>query len=218
VGGRITGLRFQKHSPDRVNVYLDGRFVFGLPAVEAAKLRVGQDLEDRDVERLRSLDLEQKAYDRAVRFLASRPRSEAEVKSRLERSDTDPAVIEAVIRRLKAQSYLDDVEFARFWVEGRQRFSPRSAIALRQELRRKGLDDSTIAPAVAELDVADAAYQAARPRALRLSGLADSDPVLFRRKMGDFLLRRGFDYEVVREVVMRLMRELADGEAPTSSS
>lgn len=208
-------MRFQKRSPDRVNVHLDGHFVFGLPAVEAAKLRVGQYLEDHDVERLRSLDVEQKAYDRAVRFLAYRPRSEAEVRSRLERFDTDPAVIEAVIGRLRAQSYLDDVEFARFWVEGRQRFSPRSARALRQELRRKGLDDSMIAPAVAELDVAAAAYQAARPRALRLSSLADSDPMLFRRKVGDFLLRRGFDYEVVREVVIRIMSELADGEAPS---
>jgi regulatory protein len=218
VGGRITSLRFQKRSPDRVNVYLDGEFAFGLPAIEAAKLRVGQNLEDHDIERLRSLDVEQKAYDRAVRFLAYRPRSEAEVRDRLERSDSDPAVIEAVIERLKAQSYLDDAEFARFWVEGRQRFSPRSTVALRQELRRKGLDDSTIAPAVAELDAVAAAYQAARPRALRLSGLADSDPMLFRRKVGDFLLRRGFDYEVVREVVIRLMHELADGEAQTSSS
>jgi regulatory protein len=213
VGGRVTSLRFQKRSPDRVNVYLDGRFAFGLPDVEAANLRVGQVLEDDDIERLHCVDVEQKAYDRAVRFLAFRPRSEAEVRGRLERSGEDQAVIEAVIERLKAQSYLDDAEFARFWVEGRQRFSPRSATALRQELRRKGLDDSMIAPAVAELDAATAAYEAARGRAFRLSSLASSDPILFRRKVGDFLLRRGFDYEVVREVVVRLLSELADSEA-----
>jgi regulatory protein len=218
VGGRITSLRFQKHSPDRVNVYLDDRFAFGLPAVEAARLRVGQTLEEREIESLRSLDVEQKAYDRAARFLACRPRSEAEVRRRLERSETDPDVIEAVIGRLKTQGYLDDAEFARFWVEGRQRFRPRSAMALRQELRRKGLDDATIAPAVAELDAVAAATEAARPRALRLSGLAGSDPLLFRRKMSDFLLRRGFDYEVVREVVARLTDELAGGEAQTDTT
>jgi regulatory protein len=86
VGRRITSLRFQKHSPDRVNVYLDDRFAFGLPAVEAARLRVGQTLENGEIERLRSLDIEQKASDRAVNFLAYRPRSEAEVRSRLKRS------------------------------------------------------------------------------------------------------------------------------------
>jgi regulatory protein len=125
-------------------------------------------------------------------------------------------VIEAVIERLKAQSYLDDAEFARFWVEGRQRFSPRSATQLRQELRQKGLDDELIAPAVAELDPVAAAYEAARPRALRLASIAASDPMLFRRRVGDFLLRRGFDYGVVREVVVRLVSELSDGEAQTS--
>jgi len=215
VGGRITSLRFQKRSPDRVNVYLDGQFAFGLPAIEAARLRVGQTLEDHDIEHLRSVDVEQKAYDCAVRFLSFRPRSEAEVRSRLKRSSTDSAVIEVVIERLRAESYLDDAEFARFWVEGRQRFSPRSVSVLRQELRRKGLDDSMIAPAVAELDAEAAAYEAARPRALRLSSVAATDPMLFRRKVGDFLLRRGFDYEVTRQVVSRLLDELASGEVQT---
>jgi regulatory protein len=217
MAGKITALHFQKHAPDRVNVYLDGKFAFGLPAVEAAKLRTGQDLDDHQIEGLRSLDVEQKAYDRAVRFLAARPRSESEVRSRLARSEADHTVVEDVIERLKAQGYLDDAEFARFWVEGRQRFSPRSARALRQELHLKGLDASTISTAVSGLDSVAAAYQAALPRALRLSGFASSDPMLFRRKIGDFLLRRGFDYEVVHEVVARLMRELASGEVQTQS-
>jgi regulatory protein len=120
-----------------------------------------------------------------------------------------------VIERLRAESYLDDAEFARFWVEGRQRFSPRSVTVLRQELRRKGLDDSMIAPAVAGLDAEAAAYEAAWPRALRLSSIAATDPILFRRKVGDFLLRRGFDYEVTRRVVSRLLDELASGEVQT---
>jgi regulatory protein len=215
VGGRITSLRFQKRSPDRVNVYLDGRFAFGLPALEAAKLRVGQLLSEPDVERLCALDEEQKAYDRALRFLAYRPRSEAEVRNRLEGSGVDGVVIEAVVGRLRERGYLDDAGFARFWVEGRQRFSPRSATALRHELRRKGLDDAIIATAVDGLDATASAYEAARPRALRLSSLASSDPLVFRRKIGDFLLRRGFDYEVVREVVARLLAELAGGEVHT---
>jgi regulatory protein len=215
VGGRVTSLRFQKRTPDRVNVYLDGRFAFGLPAIEAARLRVGQIITDSDIERLRSLDVEQRAYDRALRFLSFRPRSEAEVRDRLERSGVDQAVIEAVIGRLKDRGYLDDEEFARFWVEGRQRFSPRSAYALRQELRRKGLDDAAVAIAVSDLDAAASAYAAARPRALRLASLASGDPKLFRRKIGDFLLRRGFDYDVVREVVGRLLSELAADETQT---
>jgi len=89
MGRRITGLRFQKHTAERVNVYLDGHFAFGLPAIEAARLRVGQELSEAEIERLRALDAEQKAYDRAVRFLAFRPRSEAEVRRHLAQAGVD---------------------------------------------------------------------------------------------------------------------------------
>ena len=58
------------------NVYLDDEFAFGLPALEAAKLHVGQYLSDADVARLQELDAVQKAYDRAVQFLSYRPRSQ----------------------------------------------------------------------------------------------------------------------------------------------
>jgi SOS response regulatory protein OraA/RecX len=54
------------------------------------------------------------------------------------------------------------------------------------------------------------AYEAARPRAVRLAALALTDPTAFRRKLGDFLLRRGFEYEVVKETVARLLREMQD--------
>jgi len=89
MAGKITSLRFQKRTPNRVNVYLDGGFAFGLPAIEAARLRVGQQLSAADIQRLRALDAFQKAYDRAVRFLSPRPRSEAEVRRRLAEAGID---------------------------------------------------------------------------------------------------------------------------------
>ena len=61
----------------------------------------------------------------------------------------------------------------------------------------------------------DRAYAAARQRAARLAGLATSDPAAFRRKLGEFLARRGFDYETIRDVVARLAGEFGvteDGE------
>ena len=208
MAGTITSLRFQKRTPDRVNVYLDGKFAFGMPAVEAARLRVGQFLSDAEIGRLQACDLEQKAYDRAVRFLSYRPRSQAEVRQHLARAGLDEGVVEAVLARLVNHGYLDDAEFARFWVENRQRFRPRGAHTLRQELQRKGLDNETIGGALTDLDPLAEAYQAARPRALRLAGVLASTPLAFRRKLHDFLLRRGFDYDVIKQVVSRLEQEL----------
>lgn len=208
MAGTITNLRFQKHTADRVNVYLDGAYALALPALEAARLRVGQHLDDAEIARLQALDLRQKAYDRALRFLSYRPRSAAELRRHLGEAEIDPDTIEETLARLAEQGYLDDAEFAQFWIENRQRFRPKGAQALRQELRQRGLDNETIAGALEGLDAAEDAYQAAKSRAQRLAALAQADPAGFRRKLGDFLLRRGFSYDVVKEVVGRLLHEI----------
>lgn len=208
MAGTITALRFQQKTADRVNVYLDGRYAFALPALDAAQLRVGQFLDDAAIAQLQATDRRQKAYDRAVRYLSFRPRSVAEVRRYLAKTEDNPAVIEAVIVRLLENGYLDDGDFARFWVENRQRFRPKGTAVLRQELRQRGVDPEAVATALATVDTAEAAYQAARPRALKLAGLAHTDPVLCRRKLSEFLLRRGFDHETVQETVSRLMTEL----------
>lgn len=210
MAGLVTALRFQKHAADRVNVYLDERFALGLPAVEAAKLRVGQYLSDADVARLRAVDAEQQAYDRAVRLLGYRPRSQVEIRQRLAAAEVEPAMIEAVVQRLADEGYLNDEDFARFWVENRERFRPRSPQALRQELRRKGVADDAISAAVADLDPVASACEAGRPRARRLAALPDRDPVTFRRQLAEFLLRRGFDHDAVRAAVLRLQAEVGD--------
>lgn len=213
MAGTITRLAFQQHAADRVNVYLDGRFALALPATEAARLRVGQFLDEGAIEHLQALDAGEKAYDRAIRFLGYRPRSRAEVRRHLSRGGVDPKLIDATLARLTEQGYLDDAEFARYWVENRQQFRPKGTQALRQELRQRGVEGTVIESALAGVDPAESAYEAARARAQRLTVLAQADPVAFRRKLSDFLLRRGFAYEVVGEVVTRLLQELKDDAA-----
>jgi regulatory protein len=204
----ITRLAFQKRTDERVNVYLDGEYALALPAIEAARLKVGQKLTDAEIAALRATDATAKAYDRAVQFLGVRPRSSAEVRRRLERAEVDEETIEAVIARLMDQGYLDDAEFARYWVENRQLFRPKGEQALRQELRQAGVDNEIIQQSLEGLDTSEAAYAAARPKAERLKMLAQEDPQAFKQKLGNFLLRRGFNYAIVREITNRLLREL----------
>ena len=85
VAGTITALSFQKRNPDRVSVFLDGKFAFGLAAIDAAQLRRGQVLSDEEIAHLQTLNMRSKAYDRAVEFLAVRPRSIWEVQQNLRR-------------------------------------------------------------------------------------------------------------------------------------
>jgi len=203
MGRRITALRVQRRNRNRVNVYLDGRFAFGLAAIEAARLQVGQVLSDEDIARLRQRDTAERAAGRALDLLSYRPRSEAEIRERLTER-YDPETAGEVLERLRRSGLVDDREFARYWVQNRLEHNPRGAVALRQELYQKGVDESAIEEALAEYDEEEAATRAAETARRKLRGLP---PDVFRRRLTDYLLRRGFSYGVVRAVVQQALEE-----------
>lgn len=202
----VTALEAQKRNKERVNVYLDGEFAFGLNLLDAARLHRGQQLSDAEVQALQASDAVVKAIDQAVRFLSYRPRSLQEVHKHLAGKDIPEPVINEAIEKLQEQGYVDDHSFARFWVQNRSAFKPRGSRALRYELRQKGVKASIIDQTLGEyLDETSAAYQAASGRTRRYRG---STRAVFQQKLGAFLQRRGFDYDTCRECIMRLQDEL----------
>lgn len=202
--GEITALTTQKRNKERVNVYLDGRFAFGLAAVEAARLRVGQRLSDDDVIRLQRQDDIERAYERALNYLSYRPRSTWEVERNLRKKDVEGAVIDAVVARLGRAGLLDDREFARYWVDNRARFNPRGLRGLRHELRQRGIPREIIDETLASVDEEAAARKALESGARRLS---KAEPAEFRRKLQGYLARRGFSYAVIKPLVREKLEE-----------
>lgn len=198
MAGTITALQSQKRNANRVNVYLDGQFAFGLAAIEAAHLRVGQTLSDDDVARLQVQDEVERVLERTLNFLSYRPRSEGEVRQYLRQKDVGDEAIEAVVERLTRAGMLDDREFAHYWVENRLQFNPRGVRALEHELREKGVPASTIADTLAGFDEEAAARKALEAGVRRL---AHPDPRAFRRRLEAYLVRRGFSYEVLLPLV-----------------
>jgi regulatory protein len=135
--------------------------------------------------------------------LSYRPRSEAEIRMRL-RQGFDQKTIDRVILQLEARRMIDDVAFAKFWIENRESFSPRSERMLKLELKRKGIAVEVIDEVLDGSDEDGAAYRAAQKKARLLS---QEDYDVFRRKLGAFLRRRGFSYEVANHAVERLWRD-----------
>ena len=202
---KVTALKLQARNKTRVNVFLDGEFAFGLAKILALPLRIGQVLGEAEVERLQTRDAEEQAHERALRLLARRPRSETEIRQRLQKAGVAALVITVVIDRLRASKLLDDEAFAKFWVENRTTFRPRSKRALQMELKRKGVSSAALDEALQETNDAEAAYALALKRAKRLAALPAPD---FRRKLSDYLARRGFDYETVEPIVRRVMADV----------
>ncbi len=202
----ISALKVQKKNPERINVYLDGEFAFGLSRIVAAWLTVGQKLSEEKIRQLLSEDTIEKGYQRALTLLQYRTRSEAEICSKLSGSSFDDDVISRVIERLKTNGLLGDMAFAKNWVENRAVFRPRSHKLIKMELRQKGVDDQIIETALQDAPKEEVlALQLARKHLARVQNL---DRMSFRKKMNDYLLRRGFPYSVIRDVVEQLWSEV----------
>ncbi|MEX1143302.1 MAG: RecX family transcriptional regulator [Anaerolineales bacterium] len=206
----LTAIKQQKRNPQRVNIYLDGVYAFPLAKIVAAWLKVGQELSPEKIAALQTEDEAEKAFQRSLNFLSYRPRSQAEIERNLRKHDIPEDLIAPVIERLKAAKLLDDADFARRWVENRGAFRPRGALALRLELRQKGVADARIAQALKGLDETKLARQAAMRKA---GQLAELDWQAFRTKLSAFLARRGFGYEIVAEICRESWENLKEEQS-----
>jgi regulatory protein len=186
----------------RYEVRIDGDRVVPLSAevLALANLRPGQEVSDNELRALKEREARHSALATAMRMLAYGPRSEHEVRQALARKRTRTDVLEETVARLRELRLLDDTDFARTYVEQRDRRSPRGRRLLRAELSTRGIDRKAADEHLAGLDEADAAYRAAARRARPLAAL---DYPAFQRRLGDHLMRRGFSHETAREAIRR---------------
>src|SRR5947209_11126489 len=195
---RITNLEPQTNNPERFNLYVDGHFLLGVNAAIVLQmgLHVEQELSPEQLEQLRDEEAEQQAVDRALNYLSYRPRSREEVRRYLRRKETPPETIEAALVRLDRLDLINDHSFASFWVESREQFSPRGARALKNELRMKGVEREVVEEMIDDEKDEERALRAGRKKALSLVRIPGMDFATFRARLGSFLQRRGFGYEV----------------------
>ena len=207
---RITALTTQKRNKDRVNIFLDGEFAFGLAAVAAMNLRTGQELSGAEIAALQELDEVEKAKKTALALISRRPRSRVEIERHLRKKHVDDLVIGEVVERLAAVDLLDDVAFVEYWIDQRETFRPRGRLALRQELMQKGISRTIIEDALENVDEREAARRAADKKTRRWEHLPENE---FRAKLSRYLQRLGFPYDIIKETTNSSWQALDEGEA-----
>jgi regulatory protein len=213
---RITSLQVQKRNPNRVSIYLDGNYAFSVSRIVGAWLQIGQELSDENIATLQQQETQEAALQKAILLLSYRPRSEAEIRKKLETGGFEPEVIATAIERLRANGLVRDENFAQSWVESRDTFHPRSRKMLAYELRQKGVAEDTIQQALGESrEDGDLAYQAATHYARKLVRTEWDE---FRRRLTSFLARRGFSYETVAPVVRQVWQEIRSGVGDVQNS
>lgn len=153
-----------------------------------------------------------KLIERLDKFFSFRARSEKEVRDYFRvknygknREQISDSLIDSVIQKLKKQNILNDLEFAKAWVESRRRSKKKGKIALKNELFQKGIDKEIIEEVLedntGEENLAEQALEKKLDNWQSLSCLEN------KKKAYEFLMRRGFEYEVVRSVIENLLKK-----------
>ncbi|MBS3758890.1 MAG: RecX family transcriptional regulator [Desulfobacterales bacterium] len=198
----ITAVVLQKNRKDRVNVYINDKYTLSLPLWAAGDLKKGDFISQERIDELKYLNENDKAFQRAVSYLAVRPRSRKEIVQHLEKKEFSPEAIENTIQRLESYGYINDAEFARLWVENRLRHRPRGIFGLTFELKQKGIREDIIEDVLNGYDEHSAGWAALSPKLEKWRHLQEIE---CRRKIYNFLNRRGFSSSTIRDICETVM-------------
>ncbi len=177
---RITRLEYQKKDPNRVSIYIDGKFSFGVTANDVIKLGLYRDKEVTSEELPKIIAESElgKLLNKAINFISFRPRSEWEIRRKFNNED--------LITKLKELRLINDEEFTKWFIEQRQTFRPKGKRLLEAELRKKGIKVK-VETGLSETELAKKALEKKKN--------------LDREQKIRFLVSRGFDWQTIEDVL-----------------
>ena len=195
----ITALKPQKNQK-RVNVYVDGEFAFGVDLENLVKfgIKVEKEFSSEELNKIIHQAEFQKTFDKLLRFVMTRPRSTKEVNDWFKRKKVPEELHAKLIKRLEKLDLINDQAFAKWWIDQRIQFRKKGIRALKMELSQKGINREIIDQVLEDqnIDEAKMAKELLSKKAYKWERFDDQKK---RQKQIEFLLRNGFDWEVVKK-------------------
>ena len=197
----VTKLSPQKNKK-RVNVYFDGKFSFGIDLDNLVKfgIKIEKEFSQKEIDKIIFEAEFQKTFSQILNFATLRPRSEKECLDWLARKKIPEVIHKRLFSRLNRLDLLDDNKFAEWWIEQRNTFKPRGKRALSSELYQKGIDKNIIDDVLKEADI-DELKIAKKLLVKNKYKWQKYEPLRRKEKAFAFLARKGFDYEIIKNVV-----------------
>ncbi|GAC1387697.1 MAG: recombination regulator RecX [Candidatus Saccharimonadales bacterium] len=192
----ITAIRSQVKRPDRYSVYVDNEFCCTFSGSELLHLGIhtGQSITELELDDLKNGSQRDKAYHQGLDLILRRVRSEWELREYLKRKAYAPSIIEAVTQKLVDNSYLNDEDFARRWIENRRLLKSTSKRRLRQELLQKHVASEIIDQALTH-DATDERQVLAQLISKKRNLYPD------KLKLMQYLIRQGYHYDDIKNVL-----------------
>jgi regulatory protein len=138
---KITKIQPAVKTAGRYNVFVDEKYSFSLDENQLLdeKLKIGFEIEEVDLLKLKGESEFGKSYARALELILSRPRSEKEMRDYAYRKKWDEELSDRVLKKLRDKGYLDDRKFTEFWLRARINGKPKSKRKISAELAQKGV-------------------------------------------------------------------------------
>jgi len=207
-GGIVTAVEPQKHRKNRLSVFIEGEFAFGIDQEIAAKygIQANKKLEQEQIRQILQEEEYKKALERSYRFLAARSRSEQELRRRLQEYRYPEILIEKVIDRCRELGYIDDRKFAIDYARNRLNTRPVGRQLLYAELQRRGVNaayiEEALAAAYTEYDEVELARKLAHNRWHTQKNKSSKERI--RQRVAQFLRSRGFEWDIIQNVIEEL--------------
>jgi regulatory protein len=200
----ITSIEPQKRRTGRFNVFVDGVFSFALSEdlVAREKIKIGQKITQEQIEKLIQEYEIGKILEKVFKFLSFRQRSRKEILDYLKKKKLGEKEIELVVKKLEKLGFINDEEFARFFIQSRIKGRPKGKRLLAQELRQKGVEKEIIEKILEEVELPEIEL-AAKAIEKKLKNFLKLRPQDARVKIANFLARRGFSWETIKELIDR---------------
>ena len=204
---KITKIEQQKRNKDRVSVYIDDEFAFCIhkDILVEFNVYVGMNLEDDYIKDILKREEQKKANDYALNLLSYRARSEKEIYDKLKGKGYEDSIINATINMLQRYNFINDVEYAKMFVREKMNLSKNGSYKIKQKLYLKGINRDIIDNVMEELIDEEEEFEKALAIAeKKVQSYGNIEDYKKYRKLNDFLLRRGFDYDIVSKVITTL--------------
>lgn len=203
----LTALKKQLKDPQRLNVYVDGRYSFSLDLETAIshRLKPGLTLSDELIRQLVGQAEINRIWENLQKYCALRPRSESELNQWFTRKQVPEPIVTQLREKLYRLDLINDIKFARWWIEQRQTFRPRGAQALKFELQAKGVSSTIINQLLNDLPDQTENLMLLAERKLRT--LTRFPLPKQREKIQAFLLRKGYTYSQIKPVIDELFKK-----------
>ena len=195
---KITSIKQQVKNPERVSIFVDGKYEFSLSLDELVKykLKNNDEIDKPGVKKFKKISADGKLRSRALEWLLNRPHSEREFRDYLYRKKVEPEQIDSLVKEMADRAYLDNRKFAAWFTELQARRG-KSDRAIRAELFKKG---------IAREIVDEAIPQNAGEEEQRLKSMVEKKAKLSRdrndpEKLMRYLVSQGFSWQTVKDVL-----------------